>query len=106
MNNSQYKLFVLLLLLLCLQCTLAVSSSKNQALIDAEEDLQRAKHISDRSKKLIWELNAHIDQLGKRIRTGRTLQKTLVKKPEKDPFGILRESILANDLKTVRTSTL
>ena len=96
----------LLIFGLLLSYTEALKIPKTQAIIDAEADLQKAIKDQQRTKKLVFELNAHIDRLGKRIRTGKTLRTVLRNKSMISPFSKLREQIMTSQLQKIKPTGL
>ena len=107
MRQSLRSLLVVFGLVLSLiRITQGVKAPKSDALLLAEKDLEIARHMNDRSKKLIFDLDSQIDRLNKRVRTGRSLRTVLKSKPKRDPFKQLRLDILAGDLRKTRAAPL
>lgn len=105
MASVKRSLILLVSIALLFFVALAVKEpQKSEAMIEAEADLKLAEKNQERTKKLVWDLNQRISDLGRRIRTGKTLRTVIRKKPKKDPFGQLREHIMTSELHRIRAS--
>ena len=106
MASSLHALLWAVVALCLLSASQQAKNFKSDDLALAKEDLKIAQEMNERTKKLVHDLYAHIDRLGKRIRTGKTLRAVERADPKKDPFKLLRRDILQGDLSKTRAAPL
>lgn len=91
---------MILSIIILAQIAECVKIERTPAMIEAEKALERARIKEQKTKRFLYDLNAHIRRLQKKVRTGRPLYK--VKKIKGDPFKKLKMNIKARELQKER----